>query len=455
MAAIAIKQVFVFLLGWMILIIFLGIAASWIGIIWNLLSGHRVLPERPLVAHRPLPWGSGSVLLVFLVFLGANKVAFDGYMQVSGTTMSKKPKIAAPMPQAQEGAVEKKVVTKSPKGDSPISEENEHPMPDGPAEPRVAHEEPRELSLIEQMGVQSVVNAFLLVLLPRLLRRTSGARLADLGLSLTKWRPQVIVGVVSVLFLMPLLYFANFLAIRALGPFDEQTQHPLEQLLRKEFTPGAAILSFFTAVVLAPLFEEMLFRGILQSWLVNLLNRFWKRVNEAFLNPSLPTVSSPSRVEVHPPGVAIATMDGFIADLESDMFEIEPSHASPSGKGSASDLHQELVAYECPAPLCSGAGIVITSLIFAGLHAAQWPAPIPIFFLAVGLGFIYQRTGSLLATICMHAVFNGFSTLMLFFLLLLGVPMIKEKKVPPPAAEPTTPVKEVKSVVPSHLLRPR
>ncbi len=107
-----------------------------------------------------------------------------------------------------------------------------------------------------------------------------------------------------------------------------------------------------------------------------------------------------------------------------------------------------------PSPIWAGVAIVITSVIFAILHAGQWPAPIPIFFLALGLGFIYHRTGSLLAPICMHAVFNGTSTLMLFIALLMGVPAAAEKKVPPPAIEQNAPAHKVKSVVPEVQPRP-
>jgi len=58
--------------------------------------------------------------------------------------------------------------------------------------------------------------------------------------------------------------------------------------------------------------------------------------------------------------------------------------------------------------------ILITSTIFAGIHVGQWPAPVAIFFLSLGLGFLYQRTGSLIGPFVLHAMFNGISTLGLF-----------------------------------------
>ena len=44
-------------------------------------------------------------------------------------------------------------------------------------------------------------------------------------------------------------------------------------MLGDHFSPGIASLAFLTAVVLAPAFEELLFRGFLQSWLVNVFTR--------------------------------------------------------------------------------------------------------------------------------------------------------------------------------------
>jgi hypothetical protein len=82
-----------------------------------------------------------------------------------------------------------------------------------------------------------------------------------------------------------------------------------------------------------------------------------------------------------------------------------------------------------------GVAIVVTSLVFAGVHGPQWPAPIALFVLSLAIGAIYHRTGSLIAAICMHAVFNGFSTLWLFLVLLGGSPAENEKTVPQPVIE--------------------
>ena len=57
---------------------------------------------------------------------------------------------------------------------------------------------------------------------------------------------------------------------------------------------------------------------------------------------------------------------------------------------------------------------VLVSIVFAAMHGPVWPSPVPIFFLSIGLGVLYQRTGGLIAPIALHATFNGVSTMLLY-----------------------------------------
>ena len=51
--------------------------------------------------------------------------------------------------------------------------------------------------------------------------------------------------------------------------------------------------------------------------------------------------------------------------------------------------------------------IFVASLIFSLLHVGQGAAPIPLFFLSLGLGFLYRQTGNLTSPIVVHMVLNG------------------------------------------------
>ena len=59
------------------------------------------------------------------------------------------------------------------------------------------------------------------------------------------------------------------------------------------------------------------------------------------------------------------------------------------------------------------APIVLSSLLFAAVHASEMPAPFAIFILSLALGRIARTTGSLVGPLVLHSSFNAFSTLML------------------------------------------
>ena len=55
-----------------------------------------------------------------------------------------------------------------------------------------------------------------------------------------------------------------------------------------------------------------------------------------------------------------------------------------------------------------GAAVVVSSLFFAAIHQ-HLPSMAPLFILAVVLAMLYIYSGSLWASIVLHAVFNGVS----------------------------------------------
>ena len=61
---------------------------------------------------------------------------------------------------------------------------------------------------------------------------------------------------------------------------------------------------------------------------------------------------------------------------------------------------------------------MLTSAFFALAHYDQMPAPIPIFVLALVLGWLYEVTGSLVASAVLHTLFNGFNTTLMVYVLL-------------------------------------
>jgi membrane protease YdiL (CAAX protease family) len=69
----------------------------------------------------------------------------------------------------------------------------------------------------------------------------------------------------------------------------------------------------------------------------------------------------------------------------------------------------EAEAGAVPPAWATWGAIALASALFASLHA-PWTYP-PIFLLSVCLGWVYERTGNLWAPVAVHALFNGASTL--------------------------------------------
>jgi membrane protease YdiL (CAAX protease family) len=411
----------------LILTIFFGAIASWAWTLRGLVRQEPLLPETPLVERRKPPWGLGTILLMLAAYIFAGHQAFELYARA---IRAEQPKQGAAVP----GQVDPKDRAQAPE------------RPDD----KEADSLPHGLSPIELMCIQGAINGIFILLLPGLARLTSGARLRDLGLSLRGWRRQAAIGIVAVLFLMPIVYSVQMACVSFLHLPDQEREkfkHPLEKMLRDTFSPGVASVALLSAVVLAPVFEELMFRGFIQSWLVKAFERLAGlfRPSET-VRPSAP----PS------PDVTLQA-DSFVAHISADPDLV----GLPAGPGP--DIGYWEAADESPEPvrgddrpsettesgdnpfrprsrLWTGAAIGLTSLIFAALHAAQWPAPIPLFLLALGLGVVYQRTGSLIAPICMHAVFNAFSTLMLFLVALQGPD--KEKPAARPVLERVAPLEK-------------
>ena len=64
--------------------------------------------------------------------------------------------------------------------------------------------------------------------------------------------------------------------------------------------------------------------------------------------------------------------------------------------------------------------IVVSSFLFAAMHGDQWPAPVPLFFLALVLGYLYHQTHRLLPSLVVHALLNGSTFLSLWWMVHSG-----------------------------------
>jgi membrane protease YdiL (CAAX protease family) len=187
----------------------------------------------------------------------------------------------------------------------------------------------------------------------------------------------LLIGAVGVLTLLPPL----FLLQTVLVTFYQEYSHPLLDVLAQWRGWQVALAMFVCSSLVAPLTEEFFFRGLVQSWLQSL--------GREQPNPAAARPGSASAGQSDPEMPAGASSD--------------PAGSAASGAPRSSSLisHASQARYW---------PIVVTSLIFALAHAGQGPAPISLFFLSLGLGYLYRQTGRIWAGIFVHMFLNGLTT---------------------------------------------
>jgi membrane protease YdiL (CAAX protease family) len=384
----------------------LAMFAGWAWMFWRLATGQTLLPSQPLVSLSPPTWRGGTVFLAFSTYVVMNVVVAGLYARTAGR-LPRKPATELKSPVEP---VKQPEAAKTPRGSKPadtksnpigqpkdaagkieVGPPSEATDGENPSKPKESDDDDAgKFSLIEQMFMVSVINCFLLVVLPVLIRVTSGTRLRDLGLSFKGWERQAALGAMATLIAAPAVYSVQFAALL----YWRANAHPLEKMLRKEFDSlGVADLAVISAVILAPIVEELMFRGLFQRWCIDFLARR----------------AGPRRPLPLAPDASFAAADDGAVSSEQEVWPEFTEGAMAT-------------APEVRSPTRAGviAAVTATSLFFAVVHAPQWPAPIPLFVLALIIGYVYHRTGSLIAAIFMHATFNGFSTLAMFVGILGG-----------------------------------
>jgi membrane protease YdiL (CAAX protease family) len=370
----------------LLIVSFVGTLGAWIWAIRRLWSGRGLLENVRSSALREAPWGALTVFSVILLYVLVNVTVTRCYATITGRRPPKAMRTAENTP--NEAIPDKATLTngnreKAPHAEFKAATKDGASATDRPANQGVPIGEQSEAELLVQLAI---INVLLTILVPCLVRLTSNATLLDLGLNFENWKKQMSVGAVAALLMTPAVLAIQSLAIRIWPPH----KHPVEDMILEQFTVGVALLAVVSTMILAPLIEEILFRGVVQRWLTRLL------------------CATPGGSEnQHAPDALQLEMTSWSSDVRvgerSEVTTMEPEEDSTVAPGAAR---------------FSTSAIVTTSLLFAAMHLPQWPAPIGIFLLSMALGALYQRTGSLISAITMHGAFNGFSTMGLLLLAL-------------------------------------
>ncbi len=179
----------------------------------------------------------------------------------------------------------------------------------------------------------------------------------DLGLSWHAWWSDIRLGLLTFVLIGPPIYGLQIFLGWLVQP---KTKHPILELLSAHPDGCIIAVSVGSAVLVAPLVEEFLFRGLLQSWLEK-----------------------------------VAALVGSPAELLWGRGAVDDSF----GK-TAVPRHPQLVVYQA---------ILISSAIFAVMHVQHGVDWVPLFFLGLVLGYLYQQTHRLLPSITVHFLLNACS----------------------------------------------
>jgi membrane protease YdiL (CAAX protease family) len=261
-----------------------------------------------------------------------------------------------------------------------------------------------------------------------LLRGLTGSRPADLGLTLRRWPANVTLGLFGMLLLTPpVLIFYDLVT-----QFFDREEYPFEELVKHHFPAWEWVVLGFQLLIVAPVAEEILFRGLLQGWLrraslpghlllllmtllVSLIRKEPPPGKELDLSPLIVAQGVAVLYILALYWLSRRYLPAGVPPLIWNLLpQPLPGHGNPDPEPEDT-LPPRMVAPDAAAQrtwwrwqvVNARLAIVGSSMLFAMYHTQIWPAPLPLFFLALGLGWLAYRTQSLVGPIVLHATFNA------------------------------------------------
>jgi membrane protease YdiL (CAAX protease family) len=225
----------------------------------------------------------------------------------------------------------------------------------------------------------------------------SGARPYQYGWTTHRLGRNLVIGILAWLIFMPPILAFNAVVSEIYkhwlgGPTEP---HALERLTRDGPMTIEWVLVVLSATVMAPIWEEFLFRGVLLAWARQ------RRGNSDLLIAWSLLVIVMTRGDTLSKALESRAPDDLLLEAQPFLFTI--------------------VLLACYLPVRLGdrsrtnSAIYATALLFANAHASVWPSPVPLFFLGLVLAWLAVRTQSLVGPMVLHCLFNGVACATLFF----------------------------------------
>jgi len=236
----------------------------------------------------------------------------------------------------------------------------------------------------------------LLVIALPLIALHTAASARDFGLAARELASDFKLGVIGFVMLAPPVYAIQGVLVY----FWKPSKHPLMEMFKESPDTGFFVVLLIAAAVMAPIFEELIFRVLFQGFLEKLFS-FRGRAAELLVG-RVPGV-------VVPAGTAAAPADSSVV--------LRPADAADNPFLPSAIVSEEIVAAELADPaeqpelrgFQSWFPIVCASVIFALLHYSHGPDWVALTLLAAGMGYLYQRTHRLAPSLVIHALINSLS----------------------------------------------
>jgi membrane protease YdiL (CAAX protease family) len=344
--------------GSLLFTLVIGCVAVWGWISWRLFFRLPILPREP---RYDVPWGLVDLLLAFALYL------LLSFAAVAVVPIDRQPKKATEPSEA-------------------VAQIVDEPPQELTGKTRVEMELTlhgwRTMIALDS-GIKLVVMLLMIVLIAIRLRATA----FDFGLTLTRFGEDLRIGVLTFLAIyLPMIALQAALVYGLEWKYD----HPLIKSVTETKDLLLFTLAGLAAAVVAPLFEEFVFRGLLQGWLEKLF------AGHATGDQLLTGGSGPIEVEM---------LTAVI--VEDD----RPSDPNPYAPPAATKFEESFVVKKFPDPTVSGPNdwlaIVFSTLVFSLLHYSHGPAWIPLLIFGATLGWVYQRTHRLWPGIIAHMLLNA------------------------------------------------